>query len=228
MILNVKVFSNFGINIFIFHILLKSIRNLSTFISGIHFSIYWLINWPVGLQWRHRPIKSQSFFGFYRTQVRSLPCLVSPSVLLVNFLQIGFVLVVSWISLSCSVDLSKLMYWFLLFVTWICQNWDMGFSKLLHSLGFYMGLSKLLHMDSLKNQYKTIQRGWKGTALCLTENIFPSEKRFLQNFIEKCEKTQLQSYWEIFLRNWQYLWSRFWSVPYILWKIPKNTENIEK
>ena len=100
-----------------------------------------------------RPIKSQSFFGFYRTQVRSLPCLVSPSVLLVNFLQIGFVLVVSWISLSCSVDLSKLMYWFLWFVTWICQNWDMGFSKLLHSLGFYMGLSKLLHMDSLKNQY---------------------------------------------------------------------------
>ena len=79
-----------------------------------------------------RPIKSQSFFGFYRTRDRSLPCLVSPSVLLLNFVQVGFVKVVSWISLSCSMDFSKLFHRFVQINVWI-------------SLICYIDLSKLTH-----------------------------------------------------------------------------------
>ena len=77
-------------------------------------------------------------FNFYPNQVRLLPCLVAHSVtalLWLNFDQIvGFVKVVSWIWLSCYMDLSKLIHGFFEVVTctWICQNWYMDFPKLLH------------------------------------------------------------------------------------------------
>ena len=58
---------------------------------------------------------------------------------------------VTWISLSCYMDLSKLIFGFLWVITWICQNWFMEFSKLFHgfvkidtciSLSCYMDLSR--------------------------------------------------------------------------------------
>ena len=62
----------------------------------------------------------------YRTQVRSLPCLVSYFVLLFNFtLIVGFVKVIAWTSISCF----------------------MGFVKIdtRISLTYYIVLSKLIH-----------------------------------------------------------------------------------
>ena len=93
----------------------------------------------------------------YRTQIRSKPCCVSPSVSQCS----------CWILLK--LDLSKLLLgfpfkfidgfvkieiWIFWVVKWMCQNWHMDFSKLLHwfvkidtwmSLIFYMNLSKFLH-----------------------------------------------------------------------------------
>ena len=74
---------------------------------------------------------------FYRTQVRSLPCLVSQSlrhcVLVLNFVPIvAFVEVVRRISLSRYTELSNLMQGFLCVVIWICQSCYMDLWKLLH------------------------------------------------------------------------------------------------
>ena len=66
----------------------------------------------------------------------------------------GFVIIDTWISLSCYLDLSKLMHGFLKKFTWTCQNWYMDFSTLFP--GFFkidrwiflccqMDSSKLLH-----------------------------------------------------------------------------------
>ena len=98
-----------------------------------------------------KPIKSQSFFGLYRTQVQSLPCFVSPSVLLLNFVQIGFVKVVTWISRSCYMDLSKLIPGFLLVFAWVCQSCYMDSSKLLLELVkiVLFFLSKLVEASAL-------------------------------------------------------------------------------
>ena len=66
----------------------------------------------------------------------------------------GFVTINTWISPSCCMDLSKLIFGFLWVITWICQNWYMDFSKLFHgfvkidtciSLSCYMDLSKSRH-----------------------------------------------------------------------------------
>ena len=52
--------------------------------------------------------------SFYRTQVRSSPCLVIPTQNdLVETWLLGFVKIVTWISLSCNLDLSKLLHGFL-------------------------------------------------------------------------------------------------------------------
>ena len=85
----------------------------------------------------------KSFDDFYRNQVRSLPCLVTPSVRQCS----------CWI-LSKLLDLSTLLNGFLYVVTWICPNWYVNFSKLSHgfvkidtwiSLSCYMDLSKLFY-----------------------------------------------------------------------------------
>ena len=58
------------------------------------------------------------------TQVRSLPSLVTPSLLLLNFAQIvGFVKVVRWISQCCYTHgFVKKLFGFVYVVTWICQS----------------------------------------------------------------------------------------------------------
>ena len=86
---------------------------------------------------------SLSLFIFYRTQVQSLPCLVTESVCaLVEFcsnwicqsckmnfsMQLDvFVKINRWISLSCYMDLSKFIHVFLELVTWISQSYFMYF-----------------------------------------------------------------------------------------------------
>ena len=55
---------------------------------------------------------------FHLIQVRSLPCLVTPSLSKCS----------CWILFNLDLSVSE----FLWFVTWSCQNWCMDFSKLLH------------------------------------------------------------------------------------------------
>ena len=60
---------------------------------------------------------------FCRTQVRSLPCLVSRRPFLILFkLLHGLVRINRWISLNCYTDLSKLTHGFLQVVTWIRES----------------------------------------------------------------------------------------------------------
>ena len=71
---------------------------------------------------------------FYRTQVQSLPCLVSQSlrhsVLVLNFVPIvAFVEVVRRISLSRYMDLSNLMQGFLCVAIWICKSYMLLWSS---------------------------------------------------------------------------------------------------
>ena len=86
---------------------------------------------------------------FYRCQVRSLPCIVSHFLLMLNVVQLGFVKDVTCISLGYSMHLLKLIKGFLWVVTWICQNWNMDFSKLSHGfvkVATYTYLWKMLHL----------------------------------------------------------------------------------
>ena len=69
---------------------------------------------------------------YNRIQVQLL-CLLTPSLLLLAFVQLGFAKNVRLTSLSCYMDVSK-MCGFLWFVIWICHNWYIDFSKLLHAL----------------------------------------------------------------------------------------------
>ena len=101
--------------------------------------------------------KSTNHYNYNGTQVPSLPCLVSHSMLLLNFAQIvGFVKVVTWLSLSYYIDSSKLIngfVWscymnlskfkevFFYFVTWICQN-------SMDLISCYMDLSTLFYMKN--------------------------------------------------------------------------------
>ena len=68
----------------------------------------------------------------YQTQVRSLPCLDRPS----RHAHFEFCFnrrifkVVTWISLKCYMDLSKLLHGFVKVVTWICQICFMYYSHL--------------------------------------------------------------------------------------------------
>ena len=59
---------------------------------------------------------------------------VTHSLLLLKFVQIGFIKCVTWISISCYLSNLIYIYGFLFteVVTWIGQNWYMDFSKLLH------------------------------------------------------------------------------------------------
>ena len=107
----------------------------------------------------------------------------------------GFVKTDVWISLICYMDLSKLRHGFFKVIT---------FSRFLH--GFVKvathGFIKVLVLVLML----VYSNGVKGNCFMPPKKIsFRLKKRFLQNFIEKYEKTQLQSYREIFLRNWQYL-----------------------
>ena len=74
--------------------------------------------------------------------------------MLLNFAQInGFVKVVTWIFLSCYMDLSKLIHEFLLVLTWICQSCHMDLLKLLH--WFVKVVLCFFFPNAKENQLKT-------------------------------------------------------------------------
>ena len=124
------------------------------------------------------------FLYFYRIQVRSLPCLVTPSPTFFNFVQIvGFVKVATWISLSCYTDFSKIIH---------------RFSKLLHgfvkiytwiSLSCYMDLSKLLKMDLFK-----LLHGFVKVVPCFSRPLSNNIKLKFDHDVKACYKYNLEMF----------------------------------
>ena len=75
--------------------------------------------------------ESLSDIFFYRTQVRSLPCIIPSEFLLFlrPMLLHGFVKIDTWISKSCHMDLLKLLHMFVKNVTLICKSSSMKFLR---------------------------------------------------------------------------------------------------
>ena len=116
----------------------------------------------------------------------ALPWSLCPCVLLLNFAQVvGFVKVVTWILLSCYMDLSKLIFGFLLGFTWICQC-------------CYMDLSMLLR-GFLKVNTWTFQSHFMPCLHCLWNC-------FLWIFKKEMSKTHWSWEWKCF-----HFWN--WKIP---------------